>query len=366
MKSFCSAVPTSAVTVALVCASASAPTYAQDNSPKHVILERYPEVLKAQAELYRRQLEQSAPQGPHAVPYYLIVPTIRRWTPGTTLRVAFKGGDTALHDKIRTAAQAWIDAGANLKFSFKDNSGQYRTWSTSDTTLAAEIRIAFDTNSPWGAYWSMLGTDSITAAAGAAPNQPSLNLAGFAQQLPYNWKATAIHEFGHALGFTHEHKNPEGGCDFRFDDDPGYVPTKDAEGWYIEDAQRRRPGLYTYLGGYVNFWSSETVDFNLRAIKDTTGYLVGTFDKDSIMKYFFEDLMFVKGKQSPCYTPSENLVLSPKDGEGVRNAYPFDAPAISSINSEVTQVLKQVEGSTTVPQSVRDLATKRLKGEAPL
>jgi len=359
-----SAVSTGAVTIALVCLS-SAPAYAQD-SPTHVILERYPEALKAQAQLYRKQLEAAAPQGPHAVPYYLIVPTIRRWAPGTTLRVAFKGGDTALHDRIRAAAQAWSDAGANLRFSFKDAGGRYRTWSTGDTTLSAEIRIAFDTNSPWGAYWSMLGTDSITAAAGAAPNQPSLNLAGFAQQLPRNWKATAMHEFGHALGFEHEHKSPEGGCDFRFDDDPGYIQTKDADGWFIEDAQHRRPGLYTYLGGYANYWSSETVDFNLRAIKDTSAYLVGAFDKESIMKYFFEDLMFVKGKQSPCWTPSENLVLSSKDGEGVRTAYPSDAPAISSINSEVTQVLKQVEGSMAVPQSMRDLASKRLKGEVPL
>jgi hypothetical protein len=40
---------------------------------------------------------------------------------------------------------------------------------------------------------------------------------------------------------------------FRWFDDPGYVPTQDPSGNYIPDPDGRRPGIYTVLNGPPNF-----------------------------------------------------------------------------------------------------------------
>jgi hypothetical protein len=132
-----------------------------------------------------------------------------------------------------------------------------------------------------------------------------------------------MHEFGHALGFEHEHASPTDGCDaqFRWDDDPGYVPTTDQFGQYTIDPSGKRPGIYTTLGGPPNSWDRAKIDFNLRQLKDSSAYITSAFDNRSIMKYFFEDWMFVDGKHCTCYS-EPNLVLSAGDIAGVRAAYP--------------------------------------------
>jgi hypothetical protein len=83
-----------------------------------------------------------------------------------------------------------------------------------------------------------------------------------------------LHEFGHALGFDHEHQIPLSACqtDFRWDNDPGYVETRDADGEFVPDDRGRNPGLYTAFEGPPNNWSKETDDFNLKELafsKDT-------------------------------------------------------------------------------------------------
>ena len=71
----------------------------------------------------------------------------------------------------------------------------------------------------------MVGNDSIDPTIVGA-GEASMNFGGFAQGPPPGWEATVLHEFGHALGFQHEHQLPVGGCDleFRWEDDPGYQP----------------------------------------------------------------------------------------------------------------------------------------------
>jgi hypothetical protein len=89
-------------------------------------------------------------------------------------------------------------------------------WSTSDQNYAADIRIGFINQGDYAGNWSAVGTDSRDSTVeGGAPNQGSMNFGGFDQQLPVDWAGTVLHEFGHALGFEHEHQSPSGGCDFR-------------------------------------------------------------------------------------------------------------------------------------------------------
>lgn len=338
-------------------------TAAAQQPTTYRIMEDYPDRILAARESYRKQLEQAG--SPAAgVPFYLLVPRIQRWQPGRAVRVAFNGGTTQLHEAIRSAAASWTQQkGANLQFVFHDSQGRFLRWTAQDTQFAAEIRIGFLKGKDFGGFWSAVGTDSVTAAAGGVPNAPSMNLEGFDDTLPLDWQAVVMHEFGHALGFEHEHQSPAGGCDFRFDDDPGYEPRKDAYGWYTTDSQGRKPGMYTYLGGHANYWPRDRVDRNLRVLPTSSAFLIGAFDRTSVMKYLFPAFMLSAGDKSLCYTATENAVLSAQDLEGARRAYPRGAAAIATINGDAVQALEQIRADPEVPRPVREEAAMRLKAE---
>jgi hypothetical protein len=321
---------------------------------QYAILEAFPDPVQAAIELKEKQVG-AAIGAANAVPFYLIVPALNRWEPGSTVRVAFNGGDDALRSKIEAAAAEWTQPGiANLRLQFRDpKNNAFLVWSEADMNFSAEIRVAFSSGK-MGGYWSHVGKDSIDRSlVGGNPNEASLNLDSFDKELPRDWRAIVMHEFGHALGFQHEHQNPVGGCDFRFEDDPGYVPTKNAQGWFTTDSQGRRPGLYTYLGGYSNFWPKAKVDFNLRQLQVSSAYLVGQFDRASIMKYFFGAFMFVKGEDSPCYTASENLVISSADKEGAHKAYPESTAEIASALTLKKSLLNQLLAKPAISSDIQ-------------
>lgn len=259
-----------------------------------------------------------------------LVEDLLRWLPGQTVRVAFLGGDVNLHKDIEEATQE-ITNSCNLSFDFGFDAAtnNYRTWSTNDTEYKAEIRVSFDEDG----YFSLLGRDSISAnigrpndLVGGRPHQRSLNLEGFNIQKPANWQGVVRHEFLHAVAFHHEHQSPSGGCndEFRWQDDPGYQPTQNANGAYVNDSQGRRPGIYTYLAGYPNFWSKRTVDHNLRQISPA-GVTSGPFDRRSIMLYRFPSL-FYRSTPSPCAPVGNGIHLSEGDIAGLLHLYPNDNP----------------------------------------
>ncbi len=259
---------------------------------------------------------------------------LQAWRRGQTIRVAFLGGDKALHRDIANATQQISDA-CNLKFDFglDESTGEYRRWSEADTEYAAEIRVSFDR----GGYWSLVGTDSIDRnivdplrGVGGAPNTRSLNLGGFDVSRPSTWLGTTRHEFMHAVAFHHEHQNVRGPCqnEFRWEDDPGYTPTRDSRGVFVADGQGRRPGIYTYLAGPPNRWSRGKVDHNLRTTNDPE-LEVGPFDDASVMLYRFPAL-FYKSQPSPCAPSGDGQELSEQDRRGLVVLYgdnPANVPA---------------------------------------
>jgi hypothetical protein len=337
----------------------------EEGKSPHRVFEAYPADIQASIKAHDDQLFNAAQYVPGAAPYYVIVNTHHRWKPGQTVKVAFNGGTPDLYAKIKSAASDWTKPGvANVALKFTDDKGNYFHWSSSDKIYSGQVRIGFASGSLAGGYWSLIGTDSVDATIkGGAPNQASMNFDSFDKLMPEDWAGTVRHEFGHALGFEHEHQSPVDQCDFRFNDDPGYIKTKDQDGWYTVDKNGKYPGLYTYMGGKANYWPKQKVDDNLRSIPASSAYspyLIGSFDKTSIMKYYYDAFMFVSGDKSPCYKPGENETLSAQDEVGASDAYPGDPSKAATAISQLDTILRSVSEFKGVSNQIRKSMENRL------
>jgi len=280
----------------------------------------------------------------------------RTWLPGSTVRVAFRGGDVELRRAIADVARTWTQyANVTLDFGSGD---KLREWTTGDTAYAAEVRIGFDQLG----YWSLIGTDAIDPEIPAS--WPSLNLQSFDSARPADWKAVVLHEFGHALGFIHEHQHPNEPCapEFRLADDKGYVQTRNEDREFVADDHQRRPGLYTWFSGPPNEWNKKMVDDNLLALDDRDEHAYVTslkLDKHSIMLYAFPDWFYTKGKESRCYTvPATTLSMGDQAGAG--ECYPKAKGAIREVIDDRIEFLRRLLSSPKLSDASRIHYQKQL------
>ena len=327
------------------------PLCAQDE----FILDDLPDHVTASLEA-RAKWFASLPQGNNPG-FNFFLDDLQAWSPGQTVSVAFLGGTTPLHKDIAEATKQITDnCNIKLDFGFNPTTGKYRSWSTSDTTHAAEIRVSFDQNG----YFSLLGRDSSNPtigapgqAVGGRANQRSLNLGGFDVSRPASWIKTTRHEFLHALAFNHEHQSPMGGCDsqFRWDDEAGYQLTQDANGQYITDPNGKRPGIYTYLSGAPNHWSRVKVDHNLRQAPSGSG-TAGTFDRASIMLYRFPALFYVS-TPNPCAPLGGGDDLSAGDIAGLQYLYPTTPANIQAIAGRQANVRNVISKAAGIKDDVK-------------
>ncbi|CRK57558.1 hypothetical protein [Alloactinosynnema sp. L-07] len=314
------------------------------------MLESLPDAVVAAMEVRDAWRKRVAEQGGGLE---FLISDLARWRPGSAVKVAFLDGDTALHQDIVDATKQITDA-CHLELDFGLVNGKFRRWKTTDTARVADIQVSFDK----GGFWSLVGTDSndpnISDPAngiGGGPGQRSLNLGGFATQRPARWKGTARHEFMHALAFHHSHQNMRGPCkdEFRWEDDPGYVPTTDARGVFVPDPAGRRPGIYTYLAGPPNRWSRGKVDHNLRTV-ESPDVIAGPFDTDSVMLYQFQ-AFFYKTSPSPCGPTGNGEDLSDGDKRGLRLIYPHTEEGMSDIKTRAGAALDKMGDEAGIERS---------------
>jgi len=252
--------------------------------------------------------------------------------PQNMVTVAFNGGDDATRRAIEDAAAEWTRHSTTFRFNFRTLGGQFRTWSTSDTAAAADIRISFDGSG----YWSDVGR----VATSTLPEQATMNLGGVeisthlfisdrsAWLRTYEY-STILHEFGHALGLSHEHFHEQCQDDIIFDPAPGYIDRYSMNGRLRPDTQGRTPGALRYFRS--TGWDEHRVAFNLKAevyYNEMLGFIAAKYnvtgtrqdtpaiDRYSVMLYEMPFFVLRGAASSPCVHAGAGpfaTQLSPED-----------------------------------------------------
>jgi hypothetical protein len=244
------------------------------------------------------------------------------WALNQEIRVCFYGGDAPLRHRILSIGAEWFKY-VNLKF----DAEHARDCAPGDRS---EIRIGFTEPG----YWSYIGTDSLSPSL-VQNNLASMNFGGwdFQQLADPRFTGVVLHEFGHALGFHHEHQSPGTDCSAEYDWDKLYA-------WYWDQYK----------------WPKAKVDQNLRPLlRDVSAYEWSTRDAGSIMIYTSNTKFLIKGQASKCNF-TENYALSELDKQGGQRSY----PAQGSKQQVRIDKLRREVAMTTNPQ-LRDRLIQQLQ-----
>lgn len=206
------------------------------------------------------------------------------WKGKSRLRVSFLNGTSFLRSKVRRYADEWTDY-ANIKFDYVADGG-------------ADIRIEFATD---GFSWSMVGTDARSVRRGKA----TMHFGWFTRSTRESeFRRTILHEFGHALGFAHEHQNPRG----------KKIP------W-------NKPAVYRHFA--KQGWDKAKVDHNIFRTLSQDSVHSSRFDKYSIMLYSVDNKLTTGN-----FEIKGNTRLSSTDKNYASKFYPFPPYSIVRIDNK--------------------------------
>ncbi|MCI5125320.1 MAG: hypothetical protein D3925_12795 [Candidatus Electrothrix sp. AR5] len=155
------------------------------------------------------------------------------------ITVKFLDGEQAVRKKVKRYAVEWQKY-ANIKFNFI-------------TSGNADIRISFKRRGSW-------------SCVGKCPcevneNEPTMNFGWLeADSSDNEYSRVVLHEFGHALGFVHEHQNPRSG-----------IPWDE-------------PAVYKHYAEKYS-WNKEKTDRNIFAKYNKNETNFSDYDQNSIMHY---------------------------------------------------------------------------------
>lgn len=208
----------------------------------------------------------------------------KKWVNHTVLHYYFIDapkklkGDDSQKQVVSESFTEWKDLGIGLEFKEVGNAAD------------AEIRIAFEP----GSSWSYVGRDAIDLVPDK--NERTMNF-GWDLTTPYG-RDTALHEIGHALGFPHEHQNPNAGIVWN------------------EEA------VYSYFGGPPNNWNREKCYYNIIRKISSAEVQGSLWDKNSIMHYEFPSGVIITPEEYQTKPLIPEAGLSGIDIEEVKKFYP--------------------------------------------
>ena len=200
--------------------------------------------------------------------------TEKMWAPGETITVGFDitGGTFGMIDQVKRYAKEW-ELFANIKFEFNNNSN-------------GMIRVGFKALGSW----SYIGRDALTIPSG----QITMNFGWLGAVNEAFARQVILHEFGHALGFLHEHQRLDAVINW--------------------DKEK----VYTYYAQPPNNWSREMTDQQIFSKYATAGTNFSTYDRLSIMQYPVPAELTTDGSHIDW-----NMDLSPTDRQFASLYYPF-------------------------------------------
>ncbi|WP_299243063.1 hypothetical protein [uncultured Aquimarina sp.] len=222
----------------------------------------------------------------------LVAISDKLWPVGKTLKVKLDGASPMLKEKIKNIANEWT-LYANIKFDFVEHGDP-------------EIYVKFD---PEGGYRSLIGNQSVdflTRIGYDIISRGTMNLAVNDETSDLELRRVVLHEFGHALGFKHEHQNPTAGVPWNIGAVYDYYHS--AEGW---DRDRTRRNVLKKL--------------------DKTETQYSHFDPLSIMIYPIHNDLTIGN-----FTTTNNYDLSDMDKSFASVLYPFPNVTGNRIRATIT------------------------------